>query len=358
VGERIIVAGALGLIGRAVVDHCERLGWDVIGLSRRKPDFPTRSVYVDVDLSNETECRAKLSKFENVTRVVYCALFEKPDLVSGWSEADHSDVNVGMLRNLLDVVERANPKLQHISLMQGAKAYGIHLGPSNPPARERSPRHMHPNFYWAQEDLVRARSRDKAWRWTIFRPQIVLGLGIGSAMNVANVIGVYAAVSRELGLPLIFPGTGYDVILEATDTRLLARAIAWAGTVDSASDQVFNVTNGDVFTWRGVWPLFAKRFKMGVGLPQPMPLAKSMADKAALWSRIVEKFGLRPYGLDNLIGPAWQAADFSFSDRHGARAQIMSTIKIRQAGFADCIDTEEAFDWWLGELQRQAILPT
>jgi hypothetical protein len=35
----------------------------------------------------------------------------------------------------------------------------------------------------------------------------------------------------------------------------------------------------------------------------------------------------------------------------------MSTIKIRQAGFNDCVDTEDMFVELLGELQKRRILP-
>ena len=47
-------------------------------------------------------------------------------------------------------------------------------------------------------------------------------------MNMLTAVGAYAAISRQLGLPLIYPGSGRRVT-EATDARLLARAIAWSG---------------------------------------------------------------------------------------------------------------------------------
>jgi hypothetical protein len=40
------------------------------------------------------------------------------------------------LKNLLDVVERASPSLQQITIYQGGKAYGADLGPFKTPARE------------------------------------------------------------------------------------------------------------------------------------------------------------------------------------------------------------------------------
>ena len=45
-----------------------------------------------------------------------------------------------MLTNLVEKVERASPDLHHITLLQGTKAYGGHLGPFRQPARESGPR--------------------------------------------------------------------------------------------------------------------------------------------------------------------------------------------------------------------------
>jgi hypothetical protein len=36
---------------------------------------------------------------------------------------------------------------------------------------------------------------------------------------------------------------------------------------------------------------------------------------------------------------------------------VLSTVKIRQAGFADCIDTEDMLRQWLGLFQERRLLP-
>ena len=82
---------------------------------------------------------------------------------------------LAMLRNLLDAIE--SPRLRHVTLLQGTKAYGAHLGMRmRLPAREREPRVEHPNFYFEQEDFLRDRQRGRDWSWTILRPQVVLGV--------------------------------------------------------------------------------------------------------------------------------------------------------------------------------------
>src|SRR3712207_3196428 len=246
----VLIAGALGLVGRAALEHFEALeGWDVVAMARRAPDFPTRARFLSVDLTDAADCREKLAPLRGVARIVYAALFEKPDLGKGWLEADQIATNLAMLTNLMEAVEPGNPELRHVALLQGTKAYGVHLGQMPIPGKESAPRHIHPNFYWAQEDFIRARQAGAGWNFTIFRPQAIVGFALGSAMNMLSAIGAYAAISRELGLPLVYPGSGLRYT-EATDARLLARAIAWAGGTAAAANQTFNVTNGDVFLWR------------------------------------------------------------------------------------------------------------
>jgi nucleoside-diphosphate-sugar epimerase len=354
---RVLIAGAGGLIGRATIDrYLGEGGWDVIALSRRAPEPATGAVHIAVDLTDMASCRARLGELRGVTHIVYAALFEKADLTGGWLDADQIATNLSMLTNLMDAVEPSNPGLRHVALLQGAKAYGVHLGQIPVPARESAPRHIHPNFYWAQEDFLAARQANKDWGWTIFRPQVVFGFAYASMMNMIAAVGAYAAISRELGLPLVYPGIGTRVT-EATDSRLLARAIAWAGRAPSASNQTFNVTNGDVFTWENVWPVIARAFAMPVGLPHAMPLARIMPGHSGTWDRIVARHGLKPLTLDRLVSGSWQFADFAFSRTHST-SSLLSTIKIREAGFGDCIDTEASLAWWLNHMQEQKILPS
>jgi nucleoside-diphosphate-sugar epimerase len=352
----VLVAGAGGLVGRAVIDAYRAAGgWSVVALSRRLPEPETGAAHIAVDLADAASCRAAFAQLGGVTHIVYAALFEKPDLAQGWLEDDQIAINRSMLANLLNAVEPSNPGLRHITLLQGAKAYGVHLGQIAVPARERAPRHIHPNFYWAQEDLLTARQHGKSWGWTILRPQVVLGFALGSAMNMVAAVGAYAAISRELGLPLVYPGIGSRVT-EATDAGLLARAIVWAGQAETAFNETFNVTNGDVFTWDNVWPVIADAFAMPVGLPQPMPLARIMPGRGATWDAVVRRHGLQPVSLDRLVGGSWQFADFAFSRTHST-SSLLSTIKIREAGFADCIDTEASLRSWLERAQGTRVLP-
>ena len=54
--KKAVVAGALGVSGRAIVNHLIGQGdWEVIGLSRRRPDFPTSARFLAVDLLDRAD---------------------------------------------------------------------------------------------------------------------------------------------------------------------------------------------------------------------------------------------------------------------------------------------------------------
>ena len=67
-------------------------------------------------------------------------------------------------------------------------------------------------------------------------------------MNIVPALDVFAALLNARGQALAFPG-GASRVSAAVDADLLARAIDWAGSTISAKNRVFNLTNGDLYTW-------------------------------------------------------------------------------------------------------------
>ncbi len=353
---KVLVCGASGTVGRAMVEHFDSLpGWQVVGLSRRPPDFPTGAAFRAVDLQDRAACEAGLADIRDITHLVFAAVHEKPDVASGWRDPDHAETNLAMLRNAVEAVETSSPCLRHVTLLQGTKAYGAHHGPFKTPAKEREPRYWGPNFYHDQEDWLADRAAGAGWTWTILRPQIVFGIAVGSNMNALACVAAYAALSRELGMPLRFPG-GEPRIQEATDARLLARAADWAGRTPSAGGEAFNIANGDCYIWHNLWPRVAEVFEMPLGQPFPCSLRRVMADKGPLWESMTARHRLQPYPLRRLV-PSWQFADFIFGYGQRANPAIVSTIKARQHGFQDCIDSEDMLVDLLRQLRRRRIVP-
>lgn len=356
----VLIAGASGVVGSAAVRHFASLdGWDVVGVSRRAPLPVPGARHVSVDLIDADACEREFGDMGEVTHLVYAALFEKVGLVPGWFERDQMERNLLMLQNLFEPLSRA-ADLRSVILLQGTKAYGAHVEPMPLPGKEREPRHQHENFYWLQEDYLRERSLASGWALTILRPQFVFGEALGSNMNAIPALGVYAALLRADGEPLHYPGGG-TFLTEAVDAGLLARAMHWAAVTPAARGEVFNITNGDVFTMRGVWPALADAFGMEVGDDEPLSLAEAMPQREPDWAAVVDRFGLRaPTSLDDFVGQSFIYADLLL----GAGAAedppptMLSTVKVRQAGFADCVDTEDMFVRLVRSMQAQRLLPT
>src|SRR5262249_14442813 len=160
--------------------------------------------------------RAVIGSMSGITHIVYAAMREAPGLVAGWRDEALMATNLEMLRNGLDPVLDQDDSLVHVSLLQGSKAYGVHLDRVPIPFKEHSPRHPHANFYFLQEDYLRRRQRDARWGLTILRPQVVCGDSLGSPMNLIPALGAYGAICRDRGLPLSFPG-GAPRVSEAVD---------------------------------------------------------------------------------------------------------------------------------------------
>jgi len=139
--KKVLVAGASGLVGFAAVKHFSQLAdWDTLGVSRRIPPGLEHANLISVDLTDRAQCVEIFGQMRDVTHVVYAALYEKPGLIQGWRERDQMETNLAMLRNLFEPIEIAAQNLQHITLLQGTKAYGAHIEPFPVPARERWPR--------------------------------------------------------------------------------------------------------------------------------------------------------------------------------------------------------------------------
>jgi len=344
-----LIVGANGVIGGNLARYLETLDdWSVIGLSRRGGQSTGKIRYISVDLLDSTDCLNKLADLTSVTHVFYAAYQERPTF------AELVAPNLAMLVNTVTAIEQVAPNLAHVSLMQGYKVYGAHLGPFKTPAREDEDNHMPPEFNMDQQAFLQKRQQGKSWTWSALRPSVVIGTATGNPMNLAMVIGLYAAMSKELGLPLRFPGKpgAYDTLLEMTDAGLLARATVWAATHPQCANQAFNITNGDLFRWNEMWPKIARFFDMETAAPLPMSLHGVMADKAAVWQAMKEKYGLADHPYEAVS--SWGFGDAVFSWNYDFFAD---GSKARRLGFHGYVQTDEMFLSVFREMRAERIIP-
>jgi len=344
-----IVFGATGVAGRALVKELERSGdWDVLAVSRRPPDYETRARHIAVDLSDESNCRDVLGGLDRVTHAFWTAYTERRTI------AETREPNARMFRNAIVALESASPALQNIGLCHGTKYYGQYLGPFKTPAKETDPRISVPHYYYDQEDFIFELQKGKSWTWTSARPHVICGYAKGNPRNIVSVIGVYATVLRELGLPLTFPGKpgAYTTLYQATHAPLLSRAMIWMATTPSCGNLAFNITNGDYFRYQHLWPQIATYFGMESGGVEHVDLEDFMADKGPVWDRVVAKYGLRPYGFSTVAD--WRFANYVFSNDW----DVMSdTTRCRNYGFLEFISSADAFTKEFDVLRREGIIP-
>ncbi len=346
--NKALIIGASGGMGRNIIEYLSTLSdWEIIGLDINPPMYKSRQTFIKVNLLNQQEAKDKLSHLTDVTHI-FCVGFIGDATFSG-----PIDKNLSLLKNTVDAIEPIATNLKRVFLMEGGKVYGRHLGKFKTPAKETDARHMAPNFYFNQEDFLNERQKGKSWSWVALRPELLCGNTVGIP-NLPLLIGVYASISKELGLPLRFSGSekAYQALVQVCDAKLLAKATVWAATSPNAENQAINFTNGDAFRWQNLWKRIAKFFDMEYEEPQQINLETFMTDKESLWNKMVEKYGLEKNSYHSVA--AWPLGDFLFNCDWDT---LLSTTKIQQLGFNEMMDSEEMFLNLFQDFRDNKIIP-
>jgi len=343
----LLIVGASGAAATRVMERAIAApDFDVVGLARRKPDADTD--WITADLTDAAGLHGALAMRSDITHIVYAS--RAPH---GESGVEDVPANVAMLRNLLDAAEASLPRFAHLHMIHGGKWYGLHIGPFPTPAREDDPRHMPPNFYYDQQDLVAARQQGKPWSWSASRPGFVLDVAPGRARNMVSTLGAYAAICRELGVPFDFPGKpgAWSALHEVTDASLLAQGVLWMLREPRCANRAFNVMNGDAFRWCDLWAFLAEQFGVPLGRPRPMSLRHWMADKGPVWQRLRERHGL---ALPLAEVASWDFADFFLNMDYDVLCSMMAA---RSAGFSGFVDSWAMFANQIAGYRAADILP-
>ncbi|MDN3551216.1 SDR family oxidoreductase [Mucilaginibacter aquaedulcis] len=353
-GNIALVVGASGIAGSNLAKQLIAQGWETYGLARNPAPIEGLNP-VAADLLNIASLQSALAAVSPTH--VYITTWMRND-----TEAENIRVNSLMIRNLLNAL---SPKrsVQHVALVTGLKHY---LGPfeayaqegflPETPLREEHPRLTIENFYYAQEDEVYAAAERDGFSWSIHRPHTVIGQAVGNAMNLGTTLAVYATICKETGRPLIFPGSAaqWNGLSDVTDARILAAQLMWASTNDAASNQAFNIVNGDVFRWSRLWNRLARYFAIE---PQGFdgtihPLEQTMANDSDIWKNIAQKYNLEEAELSRLASPWHTDLDL------GRPIEVMTDMsKSRKFGFTVYQDTEDSFYDLFAQLKEARLIP-
>jgi nucleoside-diphosphate-sugar epimerase len=350
-----LVVGATGIAGSNLASKLIEKGWTVFGLSRNPKN----------DIAGLSPIAADLLNVESLTLALN-SVSPTHVFFTTWMRNDTEDenirVNSAMIRNLLDVLSNKK-SVKHVSLVTGLKHY---LGPFDAyattgtlpetPLREEQSRLDIKNFYYAQEDEVYEAAARDGFTWNIHRPHTLIGKTIGNAMNMGTTLAVYASMCKEEGRPFVWPGSEaqWNGLSDVTDAKVLADQIIWAAVNPEAHNLAFNITNGDVFRWKWLWPKIAEWFQIDFeGYSGTIkPLEKTVIEKEVVWKEIAKKHQLIEEDL-NQLASAWHT-DLDL----GRPLEVITDMsRSRKLGFSGYKDTKDSFFELFAQLRSDKIIP-
>jgi hypothetical protein len=89
------------------------------------------------------------------------------------------------------------------------------------------------------------------------------------------------------------------------------------------ANEIFNVTNGDVFVWPNVWPAIADALGFAAGAHVPLRSTSEIRPREAEWAEIRAMHGLKSGTLKEFVGLSFEYADYTMGfgrDRPGPPA--------------------------------------
>ena len=362
----VLVAGASGLVGAAAVDRFLDDGWEVVAAFAAQAekvfsDRPFR--HLAVDLQDESASKAAFAGWRTSRHVVYAAVYEKPGLIAGLDRAGPDGDQPG------DAAQPDGARWRGGRRACGTSACCRAPRPtaststrSRCPRRERCPRDQHENFYWLQEDYVRAKAgASDGWTFTILRPQLIVGPELRRRDEPAAGDRRLrrASAGRRAGRsasPAACPTCGRRSTPGSSPNAMRVgrhRARRPAG-------ETYNLTNGEVFEWRDLWPALAEVLGVEVGPDEPLTHgASSCRPRPTCGTASSTSTACARSRCSELLGESHHYADFCFA--YGATEYpplaFVSTVKIKQPGFTEAMDTEESFRHWIRVLQERRVLP-
>ncbi|KAF2838557.1 NAD(P)-binding protein [Patellaria atrata CBS 101060] len=396
-----IVTGATGILGRQIVHELGKRPqqWPTVhALSRsKKEECPQNVVHNHIDLTASADNMAKDLQNLEGDYVFFAAYLQKETEQENW------DVNGDMLENFLTALQKNGSlkKVKRVILITGCKQYGVHLGAAKNPMVESDPwltgADRPPNFYYRQQDILKqfqGKEGTGSWDWVVTYPNDVIGYAEGNFMNLATSVGLYAAVSKELGNELVWPGSEefYTKFDSFTSAKLHAQFVVWAALEPRAGNQAFNVVNGDAESWQNLWPKMAERYGLQVPSDQ---LTRDTPDKSVMdlaerppiqdledhlgikgkipKSKVEQRIDLMKWSQKPEVKDGWQKLAYKEGLQEDAFEKatwgflgfvlgrnydlVVSMSKARRLGWTGYADTWDSLSDVFDELEKAKILP-
>jgi len=356
--KHALVVGSSGITGHNLTKYLLlNHDWKVTGIAQKEYEHCPKGL--NVLYCNLLDCESAkgcltAEKLKDVTHVFFGV----------WKHEETAEkeveVNSLLFQNLLNCVKEC-PKLRFVYLQTGTKYYGMHLGPIEEgyitPYKENQPRITSPMFYYAQEDLLKKFCKEKkGLKYSIGRPPCIIGFTLDNPMNFGTSLAIYAVIMKELGEPLIFPGSekAFHCLREFVDVGLLCRFMLYLQSHEFCNKQAFNITNGDCMRASQFWPLVANYFGMEWKLgDKGFTIQDYMKNKGDVWRKIVQKYELHDIELSKIH-------TFEFLDQMLMREwdEFSNVNKAEKYGFRSHNDTDKVLLNYFDSLKNMMVIPS
>lgn len=268
--SRVLVTGATGCLGSALVSLLRQSGHVVIAQGRDHPSAEdlvrAGAVFLPLDFrAQEASAHHLIRHLDGVTTVYHCAA-----LSSAWGSAQaFEDINVTATANLLKAARMAGVKRFVFASSPSIYADGTDRLDLREDARlpARFATHYARSKY-AAEQLVLAADMPQSMRTIALRPRAIYGRGDRALMP-----RLIEAIGRGT-VPLI---SGGGSLIDITHVSDAARAMVLAGEqIESAGGRAFNITSGRAYAFTELLDAVC-RLKNATPRRLPLPYGLAMA---------------------------------------------------------------------------------
>jgi UDP-glucose 4-epimerase len=307
---RVLVTGAAGYVGRAVVHHLSRAGHEVVGMVRTPPVRPLpRTVHVvTARLEDVESLRSALAGVEGVCHLAALTRvrdsFDRP--------TDYFHVNVTGTLNLLDALAAESGRLDGPARLVLASTGAVYGVPDVQPITEdQAPHPLNP--YGASKLAA-----EQAVGWQAATG--ALGAVTLRAFNVAGAVGGHADPDDTRIIPkALAVAAGQAPRLEVNGDGSAVRDFVHVGDLASAfvmalaacepgAHRIYNACGGHGVSVRDVISaverVTGRVVSVHWGPPKPEP-AVLLGDNSAIMADL--GWSPRESGLDEIVRDAWQA---------------------------------------------------
>ncbi len=192
-----------------------------------------------------------------------------------------------------------------------------------------------------------------------------------NGMNSALTYVLYILTCKQRGEEPRMPTNqiywdGYD---DCSPAPLIADFTMFVSTNPACANQAFNITSGDHFCWRYLWPRLTSYFGVSTsseyafrkpGMKAGVPhLEVSLGewatdDKKASWDQLCEQLGC-PEAKKSWEAGTWQYQDWVFGRTWSA---TLSMSKARKFGYQGYIDSYDALVQTFERMKRLKQIPS